>query len=470
MQDKNKLDLCTNFILYNTTKDKYLSNRFSTDSRSIQNNQVFISLENDDDLNLINIKHALTNGASGVITAKSIRRTDIKSHVPFLVMHQINDLYIELFKQDYNKLKTKACIIGITGTNGKTSTTLFLAQALKSQDKKVGVISSEGIGIYPKLVPNFYTTPPIDIIYSSLLKFTELNCHYIIIECSSQGLHQGRVRGIKFDYGLITNIDQDHLDYHKSLKNYINTKLSMLNQCKIAVLNYDSFQLRKINKSIYNSKIHYISKLQNDDNRFLNMKLNVDINQIKFLNQYTMRMITAVMMLENMTKSQITQAILKLKALKGRRSIFKVKSKGIFIVDYAHTSEAYLNIFKDFDAGKKARVLFGCGGNRDKSKRKIIGNIVDKYSSHIIITEDNSRNEKFESIYKDILSGIKCNNKVVIIKSRKKAMKYMFAKSEDNNINFILGKGNEDYILEGNKKIKHNDIVYMESIIKKNEY
>ena len=114
---------------------------------------------------------------------------------------------------------------------------MLLAQSLTYQNKKVGIISSEGAGIYPNLVENEYTTPPIDICYKYQRFFCKKRCDYVIIECSSQGLHQGRLDGILFTYSIITNIDQDHIDYHKSLKNYINSKLKIMNQSRTSIIN-----------------------------------------------------------------------------------------------------------------------------------------------------------------------------------------------------------------------------------------
>ena len=145
--------------------------------------------------------------------------------------------------------------------------------------------------------------------------------------------------------------------------------------------------------------------------------------------------------------------------------LYKGKSFGT-----THTVQAYKNIYKDFKMNKKICTLFGCGGDRDKAKRKMTSKIVDQFSSKIIITEDNSRTERFKKIVNDILKGIKNLDKVKIIRSRKNAIKYMLQTSSDDRLNFILGKGNEDYILENNKKIKHNDVIYLKNILRNYEY
>ena len=204
MQELNRLKICTNFILKNSHRGEYLSDRFSVDSRRINDNQVFISLEPDMVKNFININHAIARGASAFITPFCTTRKRIRTSIPFLILRDIKKIYVELFKSDLSNREPKTITIGITGTNGKTSTVLSLAQALTYQNKKVGVISSEGAGIHPNLDENEYTTPPIDICYKYLRSFIKRKCDYVIIECSSQGLHQGRLDGIHFTYSIIT--------------------------------------------------------------------------------------------------------------------------------------------------------------------------------------------------------------------------------------------------------------------------
>ena len=246
MQQQDKLKQYKNFILCNTRYDKYLSNRFCINSKYLNENQVFISLDKNIKKKFSNIKDAIEKGASGFISPFIFSRKALDKSIPYLVSKDILITYSKLFKYDLQKIKYLPRIIGVTGTNGKTSTSLLLADSLTLQKKKVGLISSEGIGIYPNILKNNYTTPPININYKNIINFSLKKCDYIIIECSSQGLHQGRLDGINFEYSVITNIDKDHLDYHKTLKNYIHSKLNIINQSKKAILNYDCTNLKKL--------------------------------------------------------------------------------------------------------------------------------------------------------------------------------------------------------------------------------
>jgi UDP-N-acetylmuramoyl-L-alanyl-D-glutamate--2,6-diaminopimelate ligase len=173
--------------------------------------------------------------------------------------------------------------------------------------------------------------------------------------------------------------------------------------------------------------------------------------------------------LEDYKNNTIKKVINNLNPLPGRRQVIYTKKRGKFVIDYAHTIQSFHDIFINFNSNSNITTLFGCGGDRDKSKRKTIAKTVDNNSSLSIITEDNSRNENFLSILNDIKSGFGDKKRYIVIESRKKAIKYLFKNSKKDSLNFILGKGNEDYLLKKNKKIRHNDINYLNLLIDKDE-
>ena len=308
INDNNLINV-EKFIISNSKSTIKFSNRFCIDSRKIESGQIFISIDSDKSKNFKNIKNSILNGASGFVTQFLFKRKNLKSSIPFYVQKNINNLFHELFHVDLRSYKHKAKTIGITGTNGKTSSVLLLAQSLTHLKKKVGVITSEGCGLYPSLDSNEYTTPPIDIIYKYYTNFISKKYDYVIIECSSQGLHQGRVKGLLFDYACITNIHSDHLDYHKTIKNYTDSKLLILKQCKRAILNYDSSLLIKNNFkkfrntdyfyfSIISSKNKKILSKYNKDNIYIyNKIINLDKNKKKYFNIYSLLMICSLLKL-----------------------------------------------------------------------------------------------------------------------------------------------------------------------------
>jgi len=474
----NNLINVEKFIINNSKKTIKFNNRFCIDSRKIKSGQIYISVDSDKSKNFENIKNAILNGASGFVSQFIFKRKDLKSSLPFYVQKNLNNIYYELFLVDLRRYKHKAKTIGITGTNGKTSSILLLAQSLTCLKKKVGVITSEGCGLYPSLDSSDYTTPPIDIIYKYYTNFISKKYDYVIIECSSQGLHQGRVNGLLFDYACITNINSDHLDYHKTIKNYTDSKLSILKQSKKAILNYDSSILMKNNfdkyrnlEYFYFSKSRYknnkiISRYMKDNKIFINNHVvNLDKTKKNYFNIYSLLMICSILKLENYGMKLINSSISALCELPGRRQVIKTRTKGTFIIDYAHTIQSFRDIYKEFKSYDRITTLFGCGGDRDPSKRAIIAKIVDTNSSFSIITEDNSRNEKLSSIVNNIASAFKDSKRHIVIKSRKTAIKYLFTYSSKKHTNFILGKGNESYLIKNSSKVKHNDIIYLNNLI-----
>ena len=179
-------------------------------------------------------------------------------------------------------------------------------------------------------------------------------------------------------------------------------------------------------------------------------------------------MICSLLKLENYSMRLINSSIRSLSRLLGRRQVIETKNKGTFIIEYAHTIQSYRDIYKDFKSSDHITTLFGCGGDRDQSKRGITAKIVDSNSSFSIITEDNSRTEKINSIINKISSGFKNKKRYITIESRKQAIKHLFINSSKKHTNFILGKGNENYLIKNNSKVKHNDIIYLNKLI--NEY
>lgn len=476
MQIQDRYNILEKFILLNSIKKNNITDRVSIDSRKNVSGKAFISLSKNKENNLKNILNAIEYGAKSIVTCFNFSRSKFKSSIPVYVDNKLNDIFYLIYSKSLEKLRYKNVIIGITGTDGKTSTSLLLSKALVNLNKKVGVITSEGIGIYPKLKSNQYTTPPIDIVYESVFSFIAKKVDFIIIECSSQGLDQNRMQGINFDYSMITNISSDHLDYHSSFSNYIKSKMRLIDLSKHCIINYDGIKNANQIRKKYYKKISILSNnsrltgnhIYSDNYVMYNKeKLVLSKDVLKVANKYSIYLIILLLKKLNYSKKSILNALRGLQAIKGRRYIIKTKSRGIFIVDYAHTESSYKDIYnminiKDY----YITTLFGCGGDRDRSKRPRIAKIVNNYSNSIIFTEDNSRNEKFDSIKQDVLNGVSSKSKFCILKSRKNAIKKIYNRSKDNHVNFILGKGNEDYILVSGQSKAHNDIKFIKNLIK----
>jgi UDP-N-acetylmuramoyl-L-alanyl-D-glutamate--2,6-diaminopimelate ligase len=416
------------------------------------------------------INEAIDKGIIGLIVTVPINEDRLIKNIPVLHTNYLKDnLNIFLDYLYESPLKSKK-VIGVTGTDGKTSTCHLIAECLTALGKRVGIISTEGNGVYPRLKQSKYTTPRSDILYEEFSIFRDKNVDTVIIECSSQGLDQGRLNNIIFTYSVITNIHKDHIEYHKTFKNYVESKIKLLNMtkkhffinedCKDTISNYSNIKQSKIivyGKYLDAGKINDLVKPSN-----ISKDLIIQTNRA-LLYKYLLN--------ENQSLKTI-RGILnkKFKAIKGRMNYFSDKrNSATYIIDYAHTEQALDLVLKyaKVKSGKSVLItLFGCGGNRDKGKRSRMGIIAKKYSDKIILTDDNPRNEDSMNIINDIHKKIKDKSNIYIIPNRKKAIKKAFSMSKKDHIVVLAGKGNEDYIVYKDKSISHNDIKYLKKLIK----
>lgn len=328
--------------------------------------------------------------------------------------------------------------IGITGSCGKTTTSLLLYYFLKDRLSDVCYIGTHKILYNDLAIETKNTTVEIDILANYFKKYN-IKPKYIIMEVSSIGINEARINSFKFNILALTNLGSDHLDYHLNINNYHHVKLAFLNSAK------------------YTNKI-FINKTYKDKFAFNNKNIkfydeNIDIlnsfNTISF-NKHNFYLVYEILRYLNYKNDEIISYLNTIKLNNGRAEIIKYNNKNI-IIDYAHHVESFKAILDDNNFNKV--VVFGCGGNRDKFKRSIIGKIVSTYAKHVIITKDNSRFENIDEIIKDIIKDI---SNYKIIKNRKEAIEYALNNYPNLDI-FILGKGDETYIEENGEMILFND-------------
>ena len=372
------------------------------------------------------------------------------------------------YKDEINKMN----IIGITGTNGKTTTAYLTYQMLNKLGSKTAYIGT--IGFYLpdkdfKELPN--TTPNILDLYELLLEAKQNNCVNVMMEVSSHALDQKRVDGIIFKIAGFTNLTQDHLDYHKTMDNYLDAKKLILKQLNgPMIINIDDSYAKYWLESYNNIKtlgfnannykiISYEDMLKGTHIKFSvdNQEYEVDTNLKSRFNVYNY--ITALSLVNNLgfKIEDIINITSDIKPPKGRCEIIHVK-EGIAVIDYAHTPDAVEKIISAFTEHKKGRVItiVGCGGDRDPKKRPIMGNIASINSDYCIFTSDNPRTEDPKKIMDDILAGVEKNNYEVEL-DRPKAIIKGLDMLEPNDVLLILGKGHEDYQIIGHDKIHLDD-------------
>jgi len=431
------------------------------DSRKVEYGDTFIALKGIKEDGHDYILDAIKNGATKIIAEKGNYSVDTK------IVCDTN-LYLSnyLKKKYYDKI-SKLKIIGITGTNGKTTTCYLIYQALNMLNIKCAYIVTLGfINLeYEEKLNN--TTPDILSLYEMLLYLSDNDYKYVAMEVSSQGLAYNRVDSILFDYAVFTNLTIDHLDFHKTMENYAKEKQKLFKKLKPdgkTIINNDDeykdyfLQEDSITYGFSNSDYQIDSIDSKIDGTIF--KVNGDSYHTKLIgkhNVYNILIVIIILKELKINNEKIKDLISKLNHARGRMDTIKYKNN-LIIIDYAHTPDAVEKIINSVKKiGNNLITVLGCGGNRDKSKRPIMGLVATKLSDKVIFTSDNPRFEDPNSIINDIIQNLDKKNYEIEV-NRKKAIKKGIQKLNKNDILLILGKGHEDYQIISDQKYHFSDM------------
>lgn len=380
-----------------------------------------------------------------------------------------------------NKKYKDMCLIGITGTNGKTTIATLLYKYLTFSKIKATLIGTNGIYINDEYIESINTTPSNDILNEVIERSHQKNIKYIIMEVSSHAIVQKRIKGLKFKIKLITNVTIDHLDYHHTFKKYRRTKLKFLNRglySQKIIINNDMDEIKYFKKYVMQDKEYYgfsvngsNLKLYDYCSKFIfNYNDNKYVINTNLLGQYNcsniLGFLTILVNLDLFNYCNIKKFFNNSIEIPGRMNLIEKNSNKIFI-DYAHTPDGMENVLSFLNKIKKENlyVLFGCGGNRDKTKRSLMMNVASKYADYIILTSDNPRNEEPETIINDILKNNNHNHKYKVILKREEAIKYALNLLQQNDLLAILGRGLDNYYCINDKKIYLNDYELVKEVI-----
>ena len=433
-----------------------------TNSKRIKKGDTFIALKGMTYDGHDYIEEAIENGAEKIICEHG--EYNVQTIIVPSTKEYLNN-YLDI--NYYNKIKD-ITLIGITGTNGKTTSCYFIYELLKMLDVKCAYIGTIGFFIDKKERDLNNTTPEILELYEMFLECKSRGVNVIVMEVSSHALELDRVHGLKFNYVCFTNLTVDHLLFHKTMDNYLNAKKKLFNMLKkdaISITNVDdkykdNFLLDDTitygeSKSDFNI-IKYKLKLDKTiyKLRYNNKNYKVKMNVIGKYNIYNS--LVAIIVLVNMGYNikKVIKLFKRIKLPSGRLDMIKYK-KNVIFVDYAHTPDAVKNVLTNAIKFKKNKIytIIGCGGNRDKTKRKDMGIIATELSDYVIFTNDNPRNEDEMKIVNDMINGI-INENYEVILDRSKAIKRGIDLLNKKDILFILGKGHEEYQLING--IKHH--------------
>lgn len=434
------------------------------DSRKVTKDCAFICLEGTQVDGHDFIDTAIKKGASTIFIEK-----DIEVSQPVTVIKLSNtrkDLSL-LSINYFDNPASKLTMIGITGTKGKTTTSWMIKNILEEEGKKVGVIGTMGVFIGNNHYETINTTPESYEIQKYLSEMVNQNIEYAVMEVSSQALKVGRVEGMTFDYGIFTNLTKDHIGEgeHENMEDYIYSKSLLFQKSKHGILNIDDKHYQDMTKN-NTCDIHTFGKNKEADliinnikllrkEHFIGLELHTKgliedtflVNTPGEFSAYNAISAILTTKLIGCKLESIKKALSKV-AVKGRVEIIPVSSKYSVIIDYAHNGISMINILKTMRQYHPKRIvsLFGCGGNRSKTRRYDMGEISGRLSDFTIITEDNSRYEDINDIMNDIEIGIKkANGKYIKIEDRKEAIKYAIENAKEGDIILLLGKGHETY-------------------------
>lgn len=433
------------------------------DSRKAAKNSLYAAVKGTVSDGHLFINSAIEKGSS-VIVCEDFP-TEINENCTYIKVKNSSKTLGKLASNFYGNPSEKLTLIGVTGTNGKTSVCTLLFDVFKILGYSSALISTVEYRIGEEIIPSTHTTPDVLTINKILAKALENGCEYAFMEVSSHGIHQDRIEGLHFKIAGFTNITHDHLDYHKTFLEYLNTKkrfFDELNSSAIAIANVDDkngnvmLQNTSAKKKSYAMKTiaDFHGKLLETD--FNGMLLNFNNQEFwttitgKF-NVYNLLLVFAIASECGFEDNEILTAISQLKRVKGRFETIKSPSGIFFIVDYAHTPDALENILDSINEirTKNERLIcvFGCGGDRDKTKRPEMGAVAAAKSTLAIITSDNPRTENPQEIIKEIEAGVKPENynKFLSIPDRKDAIKSAIKFAEAKDIILVAGKGHENY-------------------------
>lgn len=381
---------------------------------------------------------------------------------------------VNYLKDTYYDKISRLKLIGITGTNGKTTSAFLLHQTLNKLGRKCGYIGTIGFYVGEKIRSLANTTPDIYDLYAILLQCLSLGCEYVVMEVSSQGLANHRVETLQFDYAVFTNLTQDHLDFHKTMERYALAKQELFRMLKPsgkAIINYDDsykhYFLLEGNENVtfgftggdFRVSIDTTDKNHTDFTvRCSAYTQAFTTNLIGRYNIYNLMTSVIVLTAEGIAPSVIAEKITSLVLPKGRTETVRYGSN-LIVVDYAHTPDAMIKVL---DAARELTsgniyVVFGCTGDRDTDKRSKMSQIACSRAAYVLMTHDDPHNENQAQIYRDMTSGLAFANYEIVL-DRKKAIQKGIGLLASNDILLILGKGHEDYIICKDKRIPFNDM------------
>jgi len=433
------------------------------DSRKVKKQNLFIAVKGTQTDGHQFISQAIKNGATAIVSEQL--PSEKEKEISYIIVKNSSKALAVLAANYFDNPSEKLKLIGVTGTNGKTTIVSLLYNLFLAMDKKVGMLSTICNKINKLTIKSTHTTADALQINELLSQMVSKGCDYCFMEVSSHAIDQNRIVGLSFNIMVFTNITHDHLDYHSTFNEYINAKKKVFDALKsdaIAIVNNDDkhgldmIANTKAKKQTYSLRTMSDFKCKILENQFDGMLLSINkydlwTKLIGEFNAYNVLAVYAVGILLETDEEILLQGISMLASAEGRFQSVKNKEDVTVIIDYAHTPDALKNVLKTINnirTGKEKLItVFGCGGDRDTTKRPKMAAIACDLSTQVIITSDNPRSENQADIISDMMAGLNPfqKKKTLVISDRKQAIKTACTISEKGDIILVAGKGHEKY-------------------------
>lgn len=457
------------------------------DSRKVSNNDVFVAIKGTLSDGHQFIDKAISLGASVIVC--EVLPTTLSENCTYVKVQNSNQALAFLSANYYDNPSEKLKLVGITGTNGKTTIASLLYQMFKKAGYKVGLLSTVKIMVDELEYKATHTTPDSLTINKYLDEMVAVGCEFCFMEVSSHGIHQKRTESLHYEGGVFTNLSHDHLDYHETFAEYRDVKKSFfdgLPKSAFAITNVDDkngevmFQNTAARKKTYALKTYADFKAQILENQLTGLVLKINNEEvwtklIGSFNAYNILAIYGVALELGIESTEVLRLLSELESVSGRFQFVVSATKITAIVDYAHTPDALENVLKTIEnirtKNEQLFTIVGCGGDRDKTKRPIMANIAASFSDKAIFTSDNPRTENPQTILDEMEAGVEAQNykKTVAILDRKQAIKTACQMANSGDIILIAGKGHETYQEINGVRQDFDDMQIVQEILKQLE-
>lgn len=462
-----------------TVHSEWPVSSIAVDSRQVENGAVFMACQGANTHGAHFIPMAVQHGAALILLEPGSSFEPESISIPVLEVEQLQHKVGIIAERFFGQPSSSLDVIGVTGTNGKTSVSHFIAQAL-SEDTACGLLGTLGNGLYGQTTTALNTTPDPVSLHQRLADFVQAGAPYCAMEVSSHGLEQGRVAGVDFKVAVYTNLSHEHLDYHGTMTQYAAAKRRLLDwpSLRALVLNVDDEYGRQWRSSLnpgldifdYSLEPGSTARLRGRVMRMhgAGMEMQIETSEGKYtlrsgllghFNAANLLAALGALLACGMDMEVAIARLEKMNTVPGRMELFTAPDKPAVVVDYAHTPDALENVLAALQEHCEGTLwcVFGCGGERDRAKRPLMGRIAEQMAPRVVITDDNPRREDALGIIEDILTGFHDAGRVYIQRDRKQAIAHALENASARDVVLVAGKGHEDYQEVGGVRTPYSD-------------